>query len=67
MARYSQEEKQFIIDNSVYYNDEELAKMMSLHFNKQYTKQATRKKRQRLGVQKSGYRGHFKVEQHAEN
>lgn len=61
--RYSEDENQYIRDNSATYNDEELARQMSINFNKIFSKGATRKQRQRLGIKKSGHRGFFKVEE----
>lgn len=61
--RYTDEENQYIRDNAANYNDEQLAREMSIHFNKSYSKGATRKQRQRLGIKKYGHRGFFKVEE----
>ena len=59
--KYTDEENQYIRDNSATYNDEDLAREMSIAFNKNFSKGATRKQRQRLGIKKSGHRGHFKI------
>lgn len=59
--KYSDEENKYIKDNAANYNDEDLARSMSIVFNKNFSKGATRKQRQRLGIKKSGHRGHFKV------
>lgn len=59
--KYVDEENQYIKDNSTNYNDEDLARNMSIAFNKSFSKGAIRKQRQRLGIKKYGHRGHFKV------
>lgn len=61
--KYSDEENQYIRDNASTFNDEKLAHNMSIKFNKTFSKGATRKQRQRLGIKKTGHRGYFKVEE----
>ena len=59
--KWSTEEVQFLKDNAHIHNDEQMARELSILGRREVTKDACRKKRQRLGLVKDAYRGFFKL------
>lgn len=51
----------YLEENINSYNDEDMAKNISIEFDKKITKNAVRKKRQRRGFFKKAHRGYFKI------
>lgn len=65
MAKFQQvwmdEHTNYLIENASNMSDSQLVLDINLKFNTTFTKGAVRKKRQRLGIKKVGYRGHHRI------
>ena len=59
--KWDQAQKEFVENNCHIFNDEKLAQELTNTFGREFTKNAVRKFRQRLGLKKEAHRSYFKM------